>query len=108
MRGGAFRSAAGFFPARASSRKVVAGFRKVMMHNNRRGHRPGSGVQDDALVEGRRSTVERQPRYQPLAAALLLPRLNMPLRLSHNSTFTPLRRMMTYCWITERVLFQAQ
>ncbi|MDF9793680.1 UNVERIFIED_ORG: hypothetical protein M2438_004127 [Methylobacterium sp. SuP10 SLI 274] len=27
------RTAAGFFPARASSRKVVAGFRKEMMQN---------------------------------------------------------------------------
>ena len=30
------------------------------------------------------------------------------LRLSNNSTFTPLRRMMKLCWSTESVLFQAQ
>ena len=33
---------------------------------------------------------------------------NVALRLSNNSTFTPLRRMMKLCWSTESVLFQAQ
>ncbi len=58
-----------------------------------------------------RAAFERAGRHaggrQLLAGAPLL-RLNVPLRLSHNSTFTPLRRMMTYCWITESRLFQAQ
>jgi len=33
---------------------------------------------------------------------------NVALRLSNNSTFTPLRRMMKLCWSTDSVLFQAQ
>ena len=33
---------------------------------------------------------------------------NVALRLSSNSTFTPLRRMMKLCCITDSVLFQAQ
>jgi hypothetical protein len=33
---------------------------------------------------------------------------NVALRLSNNSTFTPLRRMMKLCCSTESVLFQAQ
>ena len=33
---------------------------------------------------------------------------NVALRLSNNSTFTPLRRMMKLCCSTDSVLFQAQ
>jgi hypothetical protein len=33
---------------------------------------------------------------------------NVARRLSNNSTFTPLRRMMKLCCSTDRVLFQAQ
>jgi len=35
-------------------------------------------------------------------------RLNSPRMLSNSSTFAPWRRMMIACWMTDRVLFQAQ
>ena len=46
-------------------------------------------------------------RRQLFSGASFL-RLNVPATLPNSSTFTPCRRMMTYCCRIESVLFQAQ